>query len=129
MRKMIVIAILGFAITLAAVIGTRMSTEAMAVAIGVVFGVAAGIPTSLLIAAAIGRQGAEPITTSVQTEPYGDRRREWPPVIVVNPGGQHPSSTNYGGYAAPWPLSPAFVTPTPRQVHYVGEEPASSDEW
>lgn len=128
MRKITVVAMLGFAVTLAAVIGARMSAEAMAIAIGVVFGVAAGIPTSLLIAA-VGRRRSEPTAVPTLTETPWDRRREWPPVIVVNPGGQHPSTTPYGGYAASWPLSPAFVAPTPRQVHYVGSEPASGDEW
>ncbi|MCO5244661.1 MAG: hypothetical protein M9927_12695 [Anaerolineae bacterium] len=40
------------AVAPAVVIGQRMSTDAMAVAVGVVLGVAASIPTSLLVVAA-----------------------------------------------------------------------------
>jgi hypothetical protein len=40
---------LAFAVTLAAVIGLRLSTEAMAVIVGVVAGVAASIPGSLMV--------------------------------------------------------------------------------
>ena len=40
-----------FAITLAVLIGNRLSTEAMAVLAGAVCGVAAALPTSLLIIA------------------------------------------------------------------------------
>ena len=52
MRLMIGLAIVAGGVTLAVVIGQRMSTDAMAVVVGVVFGVAASIPTSLLIVAA-----------------------------------------------------------------------------
>jgi hypothetical protein len=132
MRKWTVVALLLFAVTLAAVIGTRMSTEAMSVAIGVVFGVGAGIPTSLLIASS-GQRRSTPVETRVQAEPAWERRRELPPVIVVNPGGQQPGSTNlnngFNGYQVPWPLAPAFAAPAPRQVHFVGGEAASSEEW
>ncbi|MCC7354283.1 MAG: hypothetical protein IT330_11040, partial [Anaerolineae bacterium] len=111
---------------------TRMSTEAMAVAIGVVFGVAAGIPTSIVIAT-VGRRKTEPMETRMQPEPSWERRRELPPVIVVNPGGQHPAGANfnngYNGYQVQWPLAPAFAAPAPRQVHYVGGESANGEEW
>ena len=52
MRRIIGLAVVAGGITLAIVVGQRMSTDAMAVVIGVVFGVAASIPTSLLIVAA-----------------------------------------------------------------------------
>ncbi len=132
MRKWTVVIMLAFAVTLAAVIGTRMSTEAMAVAIGVVFGVAAGIPTSILIAT-VGRRRMEPVEGRMQVEPSWERRRELPPVIVVNPGGQHPANGNfsngYNGYQVQWPLAPAFSAPAPREVHYIGSEPATGEEW
>jgi len=38
-----------FAVTLAIIVGKQMTTEAMAVVIGVVYGVAAGIHTSVLL--------------------------------------------------------------------------------
>ncbi|MGQ9768224.1 MAG: hypothetical protein ACUVSS_13120, partial [Anaerolineae bacterium] len=56
MTKLIVPAMLGFGVTLALIIGQRMSTDAMAVVIGVAVGVAASVPTSLLLVALLRRQ-------------------------------------------------------------------------
>lgn len=52
MKRLIGLALIAGVVTLAIIIGQRMSTDAMAVMVGVVFGVAASIPTSLLIALA-----------------------------------------------------------------------------
>lgn len=52
MRKLVVVTVVAGGVALAVVVGQRMSTDAMAVVIGVVFGVAASIPTSLLVVAA-----------------------------------------------------------------------------
>src|SRR5262245_31295396 len=41
--------LLAFSVTLAIIIGQRLSTEAMAVLMGVVAGVAASIPTSMIV--------------------------------------------------------------------------------
>ena len=50
MKKVAILALLAFAVTLAVIIGQRMSTDAMAVVVGVACGVLASIPTSLLMA-------------------------------------------------------------------------------
>ena len=60
MRRVIGVAIVAGCVTLAVMIGQRMSTDAMAVVIGVVFGVAASIPTSLLVVAATRGRREEP---------------------------------------------------------------------
>jgi len=82
MKRWIVPLMLGFGITLALVIGRRMSTEAMAVVIGVAVGVAASVPTSLLLVALLRRERAswhpEPPQPTYQQLPQ-------PPVIVLNP--------------------------------------------
>lgn len=52
MRKLTGLAVIIGVVALAVVIGQRMSTDAMAIIVGVVFGVAASIPTSLLVIAA-----------------------------------------------------------------------------
>jgi hypothetical protein len=75
-----------FLLALAVVIGLRMSSEAMAVVIGVIFGVAASIPASLLIVAVTWRREQR------ATHYYGTRRRSAhealpPSVVIVNPGG------------------------------------------
>jgi len=100
---------------LAVIIGQRMSTDAMAVVIGVIFGVAASIPTSLLVVAVTRRgqgRGAE--------EGRGQRERMQPPVIVVNPGGSQ-GAPWYSSYQSPVLPSSLHGEPT-RSFHMVGDE-------
>ena len=59
MKKAIVPIMIAFGATLAVIIGQRMSTDAMAVVIGVAVGVAASVPTSLLLVALLRRQRQE----------------------------------------------------------------------
>jgi hypothetical protein len=91
-----------FVAVLAVIIGQRMSTDAMAVVIGVIFGVAASIPTSLLVAAVTRRAQGRRVE-----EEWGPRERAQPPVIVVNPGGSQ---------AAPW-FSPYQTPALPPSLH------------
>ena len=48
-KAIALLGVLAFGVTLAIIIGQRLSTEAMAVLMGVVAGVAASIPTSLIV--------------------------------------------------------------------------------
>lgn len=86
MKKIIVPVMLGFGVVLAVIIGQRMSTDAMAVVIGVAVGVAASVPTSLLLVTMLRRQrsddrgGWRPDTGPAYPQ------LQQPPVIVVNPG-------------------------------------------
>lgn len=68
-----------FAITLAVLIGDRLSTEATAVLAGAVCGVGAAIPTSLLIIAVTLRTRQHTETTQAPQQQYT------PPVIMVTP--------------------------------------------
>jgi len=65
-----------FAATLAYVIGVRLSESAMAVVIGVIFGVAASVPTSVLLVVALRRS---------PREVERPREASQPPVVVVAP--------------------------------------------
>ena len=58
MKKFVLPLMLAFGVTLAAIVGQRMSTDAMAVVIGVAVGVAASVPTSLLLVALLRRERA-----------------------------------------------------------------------
>jgi hypothetical protein len=58
MRKLLALALLAFCVVLAIIVGQRMSTDAMAVVIGVVVGVGASVPTSLLLVALLRRERA-----------------------------------------------------------------------
>lgn len=118
MKRLLGISLMAGVVTLAVIIGQRMSTDAMAVMVGVVFGVAASIPTSLLIAlAARGSRRTEP--------PY--RRNDYQPsppapqIYVVSPG-QLPSGP--AGNAQPaLPQAPAgfYMAEPTRRFKVVGD--------
>lgn len=89
MKRLIGVIILCVAVALAVTVGQRMSTDAMAVAIGVVFGVAASIPTSLLVVAAT--RGNNRSRDHTERERYPELRPpQQPTIIYVN--GQPPQS-------------------------------------
>ena len=94
MRRVIGVAIVAGCVTLAVMIGQRMSTDAMAVVIGVVFGVAASIPTSLLVVAATRGRREEPRRPGPDPRPAVTAP---PQIYVVTPPMHHPNQT-----AAPW---------------------------
>lgn len=91
MKRLIPMMVLGFGIAMAIVIGQRMSTDAMAVVIGVAVGVAASVPTSLLLIALLRKE-----RQSFRQEPP----REMP----------------YGAYPAPLPQQPNFIVLDPSQI-------------
>lgn len=84
MKRVVVPLLLGFGVALAAIVGWRMSTDAMAVVIGVAVGVAASIPTSLLLVALLRRERG-----AYRNEPPPEAyRRELPAapnIIVIDP--------------------------------------------
>jgi hypothetical protein len=98
-----------FVVTLAIVIGQRLSDQAMAVLAGAVCGVGASIPTSLLIVW-VTRRRQEQRPPQAVPGPY-------PPVVVVQPpaqvGGPNPHQAAY--------LAP-YGPPTQREFTVVGGE-------
>ena len=78
MKRSLLIIGIAFAVTLAIVFGTRVSADALAVIVGVILGILAGIPTTLLVIFIMTRQrpglnsGASPYMSSQ------------PPVVVIN---------------------------------------------
>jgi hypothetical protein len=86
MKRYIAPAMLGFGIALAVIIGQRMSTDAMAVVIGVAVGVAASVPTSLLLVALLRRQRSDERSSWRQETGPAYPQLQQPPVIVLNPG-------------------------------------------
>jgi hypothetical protein len=116
MRKAVIAISMAFAVTLAAVVGNRMSAEAMAVVIGVVCGVGAGIPMSLLILLVLNRRDRQLVEPT--HEQLGSRHAAYPPVVVIQ--GSSPTSNRL----APPYYSAQAVThePTQRQFRIVGEQ-------
>lgn len=117
-RRLIPLSLLAGIVTLAIIIGQRMSTDAMAVMVGVVFGVAASIPTSLLVALAVrGNRRSEP--------PYqrDDYQPSPPPpqIFVVNPG-QMPAGPYQGAqHALPNPPGNYYLAEPARRYKVVGD--------
>lgn len=122
MKKLIGLVLLAFGVTLAVIIGQRMSTDAMAVVIGVAVGVAASVPTSLLLVALLRRERAiwrqePPPQTALPPAPPAN-------VIVLDPAqlwGQK------GGQAPYVPLPPIDYAQGAgvHRLRVVGSE----DEW
>jgi len=111
MRRLLGLTVLAFAVGLGVVVGYRMSSEAMAVVVGVVCGVLASIPMSLLILVVSRR------TDRSHYEEHYERRREYPPVVVVNPGGvqQLPSLSSL---SSPYPTQLSVT----REFKVIGED-------
>ncbi len=112
------LALVAFAVTLAMIIGNRLSNEALSVLAGAVCGVGAAIPTSLII-------------LSVSRRREGPRERRvlqatrqpaaYPPVVVVAPPAtQHQP----GGWNA---LPPSLGAPAGRHFTVVGGSPIDQE--
>ena len=107
-RRVVTLLGVAFVVALAIVVGTRLSSDAIAVLVGVIAGVAASIPTALLLIAVTRRREEEQYT-----ERYEDPRRSAPPVVVVAPGGVPQVLPQYPG-SYPAQLSPGRGVPDGR---------------
>jgi hypothetical protein len=136
-RQLVVLLALGFIVTLGVVVGTRMSSDAIAVLVGVIAGVAASIPCALLLMAVTRRRETEaPLRYGDQQyedRRYNDRRysdridprRAAPPVVIVTPGNATPQQWPYAAAAFPYQAT----QPRPqsqRQFRVMGYEEADS---
>jgi hypothetical protein len=120
MKKVATVALMAFAVTLAIIIGQRMSTDAMAVVIGVGCGVLASIPTSLLILAVSGRRGEREVR---------QQRRDYPPVVIVNPANNQPGYLQrFDGLTTRPPFQAPLIQGQERQFRVIGDEDVVLDE-
>lgn len=87
MKRLIPLTLLGFGVALAVVIGQRMSTDAMAVVIGVAVGVAASVPTSLLLIALLRKERSSFRQEERDFNPYPPQlpAQQQPNFIVLDP--------------------------------------------
>jgi len=102
--------VLAFAVTLAVIVGNRLSDEALAVLAGAVCGVGAAIPTSLLIVAVSRRRNEENERRVQPSTPQG----VYPPVVVVAPPGVQQRPNVWSG------LPPSLTAPIQRNFTVVG---------
>lgn len=139
MKARFILLVLGlaFVVTLAVIVGQRLSAEAMAVMVGVVAGVAASIPTSLLVVWFANRALLTARATVEMPAPMPAPRSapaaEPPQQILVMaspanlPAAYHnampyPLSNAAGGYAS-MPLAP-----TARQFTVIGGADSSTED-
>jgi hypothetical protein len=136
-----------FVVALGVVVGTRMSSDAIAVLVGVVAGVAASIPCALLLLAVTRRQqSARQETCSLDSDPYADRQSNRhgghapcasPPVIIVTPGNAVPQQiapwSTTSGQAGGMVFPHAYDGAQPggrREFRVMGyEEPETQADW
>jgi len=113
-KQMVAALGLVFAVTLAIIVGKQMTTEAMAVVIGVVCGVLAGIPTSVLLLVALSRRDSLRAReeTAARQAPAN-----YPPVVVIQGGGMQPQQPALNSGYWPAPNAAPLVS---RQFHVVG---------
>jgi hypothetical protein len=111
-----------FAVTLAVVVGSRLSDESLAVLAGAVCGVGAAIPTSLLIVAVTRRRD--------ELRHLGERGRAtqptasggpYPPVVVVTPPGRQQWPDGWNA------LPSSLNAPTQRHFTVVGGTPEDTE--
>jgi hypothetical protein len=130
MKRGIVIIGAVFAAALAVAVGSRMSADAMSVVVGVVCGVLASIPTSLLLLWMLARRAPGAALGADRAGQIG-MGNYFPPVVVVNPGpgygtpayGSSLNALPAGGYAAAPPMPGGR-----RSFKVVGDEETMLDE-
>lgn len=113
MRQVIALAIMAFAVTVGAMVGMRLTSEALAVVVGVVCGVLASIPTSILLLIVSRRQASGSPAPSRQPQPT------YPPVIVINPNASPPDRPSYPLFEPPDGRPAGYL---PRQFRIIGGE-------
>ena len=107
-RVFVGVVTVAFVVTLAVMVGQRLSDQAVAVLAGAVCGVGASIPTSLLIAWTT-RRRQEQVTARSMAAQY-------PPVVVVQ---QPPQQAGLGAAPQPGYLGP-YLPPAQREFTVVG---------
>lgn len=114
-KTLVLVVFAVFAVSLAVVVGKRLSSEAMAVIVGVVAGVAASIPTSLVV-----------VWVALRTRPGETRvveehrpQSSAPKTIVVAP---HSFAQPFPASAGAYPYPPANAAlPPPSALPYDAE--------
>jgi hypothetical protein len=114
MKRFLFSAGIVFVITIAVIMGTRMSPDALAVVIGIICGVLASIPTSAMLVWVM-RQRDKQVEMQMGQRPFGG---QYPPVVVVNGQGTNGYGSPYGATALPAGSPPLG----PRSFKVIGQE-------
>jgi hypothetical protein len=112
--------LLGFGVALAFIIGQRMSTDAMAVVIGVAVGVAASVPTSLLLVALLRRERTASRRYDEPPPPPAYPAFQQPTIVILDPA----QWANQRNPQPQLPMPPLDIRPDAgmRRLRIVGNE-------
>ena len=101
MKKFLLLCLLAFACFLSWRITEQVHSDAIAMAVGVLFGMLAGIPVSLLVLAS--QRRTEPRDMHAPASRYDGppHMQQQPPVIVMMPGAQPQPGAQPGAQPAP----------------------------
>lgn len=119
MRRVLQLGVVVFAVALGVGVGGRMSPEAMAVVVGVVCGVLASIPMSVMVLILTRRLSTSASQGESRRAPQG---AAYPPVVVIQSDG----GRAHNRFPSMWDAPPAADNqPWRRSFTVVGEE----DDW
>jgi hypothetical protein len=129
MKRWLGLAILVFVGAAGWRVGALLSPDAVSMAIGVLFGVLAGVPTALLVMAGMRRRREENGADAGQREnralpvPYAQYAQQPPIIVVAGPQGmgQTPYPQGNGNWLPPEPPNRRFTV--------VGEREELGEEW
>lgn len=125
MRVLVGACLVAFAVGLGVTVAYRMQAEAMAVVVGVLCGVGASLPVSLLVLYAVrqGQRAASSPAPSATLAPPAPQPAQQPSIIVVAP-----RLPNQPGATWPYPSleagTPAAPARAPRDFTIIGDEEA-----
>lgn len=121
MRVLAIACLIAFGIGLGVTVAYRMHTEAMAVVVGVLCGVSASIPVSLLVLfAARQSQRANAALHAQPTPTY--QPPQMPQVIVVAPGLPGGQTANWPYAGLPSPQAQTQPPRAPRDFTIIGDD-------
>ncbi len=129
MRAVVVLTSLAIVSAVAWLIGSRLSTDALGMAVGMSFGVMAGVPAALLVLAAGRRHKSTPEDDEEETHVrrlgpgYAGYPQQGPVIVLAPPAAPWPPQQQPGGYgqqpvrgALPGPSAPLAAERVYRMV-------------
>ncbi|MBI3536432.1 MAG: hypothetical protein HY070_02535 [Chloroflexi bacterium] len=119
MKNSFVIVALGFAVTLAIIVGNRLSNDAMTVIVGALCGLMATVPLTIALVIALRQNWGAPRASRDDFESRAYAHQ--PPVVVISPPQQ--MGAPYGFQSNQLYLPPNVPAPgAPRDFKIIGEE-------
>ncbi len=136
MKKMALLLVVAFVAAGGWSIGSRLSSDALGMGVGILLGVLAGLPTALLVIAAgrrNGRERDEPDFPMDRDGGYGRFQPQAPVIVLANPGyapqGMAPQQQGYDPRYALSPPQEMSMPQNSRRFKVVGEQEEWVDEW